>query len=182
MNKTQLYRKLIFTILLPITFPLLLSACGASPSQTTPAQDQFIITSPTTSDAEKAWSFAQQKASSPLMQLAGDGAIADLSMNADAKAELDLSHFSQVLVLIHKGAIHLPTDTGSEIRAGQLAIVDSRELLQLQAGAQGAGLLILAGNKINEKIVHRGPFVMNTQAQMEQTIRDYQSGKFGKIA
>ncbi len=61
-------------------------------------------------------------------------------------------------------------------------IVDSRELLQLQATSEGAGLLILVGNKINEEIVHMGPFVMNTQAQMKQTIRDYQSGKFGRIA
>lgn len=60
-------------------------------------------------------------------------------------------------------------------------MIDSAELLQLQADENGAGLLMLAGNKINEEIVHRGPFVMNTQAQMQQTIRDYQAGKFGKI-
>jgi redox-sensitive bicupin YhaK (pirin superfamily) len=127
------------------------------------------------------WSFAQQKARSPLMQLVGNGAIADLTMNAGAKSELDLSQFSQVLVLIYKGAINVSNFTSSEIRAGQLVIVDSRESLQLQASAQGAGMLILAGDKINEEIVHMGPFVMNTQAQMKQTIQDYQSGKFGKI-
>ena len=60
-------------------------------------------------------------------------------------------------------------------------IVDSSELIKLQAADTGARMLILAGNKINEEIVHMGPFVMNTQAQMQQTIRDYQAGNFGRI-
>jgi redox-sensitive bicupin YhaK (pirin superfamily) len=127
------------------------------------------------------WAFAQQSARSPLMQLAGDGAIADLTIKAGAIAELDLSQFSQVLVLIYKGAISVFNFTSFEIIAGQLVIVDSGELLKLQASAQGTGMLILAGNKINEEIVHMGPFVMNTHAEMQQTIGDYQSGKFGKI-
>lgn len=128
------------------------------------------------------WSFADQKATSPLMRLAGDGAIADLTIKAGGQASLNLSHFTQVLILIHKGAISVSNTISSDVTAGQLVIVDSRELVQLQASDQGAGMLILAGNKINEEIVHMGPFVMNTQAQMKQTIRDYQAGKFGKIA
>jgi redox-sensitive bicupin YhaK (pirin superfamily) len=128
------------------------------------------------------WSFADQKAASPLMQLAGDGAIADLTIKASGQASLNLFHFTQVLILIHKGAISVSNTISSEVTAGQLVIVDSRELVQLQASEKGAGMLILAGNKINEEIVHMGPFVMNTQAQMKQTIRDYQAGKFGKIA
>tara|TARA_R110001583_G_scaffold10698_8_gene49188 strand:+ start:19066 stop:19908 length:843 start_codon:yes stop_codon:yes gene_type:complete len=123
------------------------------------------------------WAFGQQTSRSPLMQLSGDGALADLTLQASSKAEINLAHFTQVLVLIYKGAIDSPIP----LKSGQLAIVDSQVLLQLQASAEGANMLILAGNKINEKIVHRGPFVMNTEAQMQQTIRDYQSGKFGRI-
>ena len=52
----------------------------------------------------------------------------------------------------------------------------------MTANNEGAGALILVGNKINEKIVHMGPFVMNTQKEIRQAISDYQNGKFGKIA
>jgi redox-sensitive bicupin YhaK (pirin superfamily) len=124
------------------------------------------------------WSFAGQSAAAPLMRLSGDGAIADLTLQAGSQAEMNLTRFSQVLVLIYKGSI----DSPMPIKTGQLAIVDSQALLQLQASTEGANMLILAGNKINEKIVHMGPFVMNTQAEIEQTIRDYQAGKFGRIA
>jgi len=41
--------------------------------------------------------------------------------------------------------------------------------------------LILGGKPIDEPIVQFGPFVMNTQQEIEQAIADYQSGALGQI-
>jgi hypothetical protein len=41
---------------------------------------------------------------------------------------------------------------------------------------EGARFLLLAGKPIGEPIVQYGPFVMNTREEIEQAIRDYQSG------
>ncbi|MBS1186219.1 MAG: Pirin, N-terminal:Pirin, C-terminal [Burkholderiaceae bacterium] len=41
-----------------------------------------------------------------------------------------------------------------------------------------ARLLIVAGQPLNEPIVQRGPFVMNTAQQIEQAFSDYQAGVF----
>ncbi|MCH8056680.1 MAG: hypothetical protein IIB78_02300 [Proteobacteria bacterium] len=37
--------------------------------------------------------------------------------------------------------------------------------------------LLLAGKPLNEPIVNWGPFVMNTQEQIEQAIEDYRRGR-----
>ena len=45
----------------------------------------------------------------------------------------------------------------------------------LTAGAEGAQALVLSGRPLGEPVVQHGPFVMNTQAQIEQALRDYRN-------
>ncbi len=40
-------------------------------------------------------------------------------------------------------------------------------------------ILFLSGEPINEKVVSHGPFVMNTQTEIMEAMRDYQMGKMG---
>ena len=40
-------------------------------------------------------------------------------------------------------------------------------------------ILILSGKPLDEKVVSHGPFVMNTQTQILEAMRDYQMGKMG---
>jgi hypothetical protein len=49
--------------------------------------------------------------------------------------------------------------------------------VRIVAGEAGARLLFLAGKPIGEPVVQYGPFVMNSVAEIEQAIRDYQSGR-----
>lgn len=42
-------------------------------------------------------------------------------------------------------------------------------------------LLILSGEPINEKIVQYGPYVMNTQTEILEAMRDFQKGKMGYL-
>ena len=45
----------------------------------------------------------------------------------------------------------------------------------------GAEILILSGEPIDEPIASYGPFVMNTNDEIRQTIDDFNSGKFGYL-
>lgn len=50
----------------------------------------------------------------------------------------------------------------------------------LEVEAQEEGILLLGhAEPFNEPVVSHGPFVMNTQDEIRQAIRDYQSGKMG---
>ncbi len=41
--------------------------------------------------------------------------------------------------------------------------------------------ILLAGKPINEKVVSHGPFVMNTQTEIMEALRDAQMGKMGVL-
>ena len=56
-------------------------------------------------------------------------------------------------------------------------ILTDGERLRLEAGGEGARMLLLAGRPIGEPVVQYGPFVMNTRDEIERAIVDYQSGQ-----
>lgn len=63
------------------------------------------------------------------------------------------------------------------LQRGELVRLAADADLTLRSEAQ-AGMLLLAAQPIGEPIVQYGPFVMNSHAEIEQAIRDYQAGRF----
>ncbi len=51
--------------------------------------------------------------------------------------------------------------------------------VELEAGPDGAELLLLQGRPIAEPVVQHGPFVMNTRSEILQAMLDYQQTQFG---
>jgi redox-sensitive bicupin YhaK (pirin superfamily) len=59
-----------------------------------------------------------------------------------------------------------------------MAVLGSGDHLELLAGAEGARLLLIAGLPLREPVARYGPFVMNTQAEIQQAFVDYREGRF----
>ena len=76
---------------------------------------------------------------------------------------------------------------GQPIHAGQLAVFGAGDRLTIAAEERqdsrtsALEVILLGGEPIREPMVHYGPFVMNTRAELQQTLQDYQSGKLGVI-
>ena len=67
------------------------------------------------------------------------------------------------------------------MKSHQAGILGAGEVLHLQAD-QPVRLLLLAARPLAEPVVQYGPFVMNTSAEIEQAIRDYQTGRLTDTA
>jgi redox-sensitive bicupin YhaK (pirin superfamily) len=52
--------------------------------------------------------------------------------------------------------------------------------VRMQAGAQGARVLLVAGKPLGEPVAWWGPIVMNNRRELEQAIEEYQAGTFIK--
>ncbi len=105
--------------------------------------------------------------------------LATLSMNRGDDVELRLPRDHTALVLIAEGEAELGPRR-ERLGEGALAILEGRgELLRISARERSAHVLVMAGAPIREPIVHVGPFVMNTQAEIDDAYADYQAGTLG---
>lgn len=96
------------------------------------------------------------------------------------QAGADISHtlpdgYTSVFVYVYAGQGCVGT---REAKRGDVLRVEPCGPLALTANRGDFGLLLLAGVPLGEKIVQHGPFVMATKEQIQQTFRDYQSGRF----
>jgi redox-sensitive bicupin YhaK (pirin superfamily) len=64
------------------------------------------------------------------------------------------------------------------VRAPALVLFEDGGLVEARAGSGGGRFLLAAARPLNEPIARYGPFVMNTRSEIEQTLRELQTGRF----
>ena len=68
---------------------------------------------------------------------------------------------------------------GETVTAMHKVELQSNADIVLQAGSEECRVLLLQGRPINEPVAQYGPFVMNTQDEIKQTIQEYRQTQFG---
>ena len=109
----------------------------------------------------------------PIAGLATEPLYLDVRLTAGATFSHAPTSGHNVFAYPYEGSVRIGATTVPSHSAGVLSAEGKVEAI---AGAEGARFLLLAGKPLNEPIVQYGPFVMNTREEIEQAIRDYQSG------
>ncbi len=80
----------------------------------------------------------------------------------------------RLLAYVFEGEAHI---AGTAIAKGTLALLGDGAELTLGAGATTTRVLVIGGRPLGEPVVHYGPFVMNTAAEIQQAVRDFRAGR-----
>ena len=69
-------------------------------------------------------------------------------------------------------------DEGKQATAPRLVVFGDGDGVQITTAAEDARFLLISGKPLNEPIARYGPFVMNTEAEIEQALLDLRRGTF----
>lgn len=99
----------------------------------------------------------------------------DLHMPAGSSFEQPLPGSHNAFAYVYRGALEIGT---RQVEQRQMAVLaNGGDGVRLRAAADGARVLLIAGQPLNEPIAQCGPFVMNTNEQIFQAVQDYQAGR-----
>ena len=104
-----------------------------------------------------------------------DARYFDVTLDPGAEIAEPLPPDHHGLLVVFEGALEVEGRTADAL---SVAVLGPGEQLQAKAGAKGARFLLIAGRPLNEPVAWYGPFVMNTQAELQQAFSDYQAGRF----
>jgi redox-sensitive bicupin YhaK (pirin superfamily) len=106
-----------------------------------------------------------------------DPTLVTLSLLDDTPFELEVPDGHTVFAFVHTGSVVLGPDGGAaRVGGGTLAILGSGNRVRVRALEEASGVLLAAGAPLHEPIVQRGPFVMNTEAEIQKAFDDYRAG------
>ena len=101
-----------------------------------------------------------------------------LEQGSDFTETLDTNAQAFIYLISGSLKLHHSDEQSSDIQAKELAVLSNGDILKLSATNDNTRFLLVAAQPIKESIARGGPFVMNTQAEIEQAFSDYKNGQF----
>ena len=86
------------------------------------------------------------------------------------------------LIYVFQGSISIGQDDSDTdiVRRGQLAVLSKGDAVNIHSFDQASRFLLLSGKPIDEPVVKYGPFVMNSEEEIQQAIQDFRSGRLSE--
>jgi redox-sensitive bicupin YhaK (pirin superfamily) len=104
--------------------------------------------------------------------------VLDMSLTSGSQYLLPLAQSWSGIVMMRKGQASI---NGQLVTEGQTMILShDGQGIEIES-PDSSELVILSGEPLAEPIFGYGPFVMNSQAEIDVAIKDFQQGKFGHI-
>lgn len=116
------------------------------------------------------------KITGPIAGLSTDPMYIDVQLPPGASFSPRIARGLNAMAYVFEGQLKL-SGADTLLATHSAAVLNDGDVAAFTAAEQGARFLVLAGRPLNEPIAQYGPFVMNTMAEIEQAVRDYQTGR-----
>ncbi|MFP3369494.1 MULTISPECIES: pirin family protein [unclassified Pseudomonas] len=103
----------------------------------------------------------------------------DLRLNAGASLQLPVAAGRNAALVVLRGNVRINGER--EAGPSSLVLLDRQGEDVTVEALEGASVLLLSGEPIDEPIVGYGPFVMNSQAEIAESFDDFHAGRFGQM-
>ena len=100
---------------------------------------------------------------------------------AKGSASIDIAEGHQALVYLIKGKLRINDSEVLEDDGTKMIVFNDDGDHFLLQSEEDSVFLVLTGTPLEEKVVSYGPFVMNSQQEIQQALVDYQQGKMGFV-
>ena len=118
----------------------------------------------------------------PVTEIAARPIYIDVMLEAGATFQLPMpeGHMAVAYVFEGEGSFGISSaGEGTPVPAARMVVFGPGEALAVQAASPtGTRFMLMAGAPFGEPIVPYGPFVMNTEAEIRQTLAELRSGTF----
>lgn len=114
--------------------------------------------------------------------IAADPTYLDISVPPETSFShpVPRGHAAFAYVFDGAGVFGISEEAGAQVTAPNLVIFDEGDEVHISTGAKGVRFLLVSGKPLNEPVARYGPFVMNTEAELEQALDDLRRGTFVK--
>lgn len=114
----------------------------------------------------------------PIQGLSTDPLYFDVELPARAAFTHPVAADYSAFLYAYEGSAEVgPAGAARALKTRSAGVLSAGDGIAITAGAEGARFILLAGKPLKEPVAQYGPFVMNTREEIEQAIRDYQSGE-----
>jgi redox-sensitive bicupin YhaK (pirin superfamily) len=116
----------------------------------------------------------------PVTEIAAQPVYMDVSLEPGVEFRLEVPEHDRVIAYLFEGAATFDSSEESLSALKMIHFEDGEDVWVRAGGGQGARFMLMAGAPFGEPIFPYGPFVMNTQAEIEQALADLRNGTFVK--
>ena len=119
-----------------------------------------------------------KKVTGPIQGLTTDPIYWDVHLTLDAAFSHVIPATHNTFIYVYEGEVAIgdPDKEPRKLSAGNAGLLGEGDEINVVAITQDTRFILLAGIPLNEPIAQYGPFVMNTQEEVEQAIQDYRNG------